>query len=367
MDKFYTLDDIKKKNAQYNIIFGERSNGKTSAVLEEILVNYCKKGEYGAVIRRYDEDFKNKRANQLWESIANERELVSKYTNGEWTGITYRSHMWYFTKFNALLNRTIRAENPFCFAFSLTGSEREKGSSYSKITTVLFDEFLTREAYLVNEFVSFTSVLSTIIRHRNNVKIYMCGNTVNKYCPYFDEMGLKNVRKMNPGDLDVYNYGTSGLRVAVHYADTALQNGGKKSDVYFAFDNPKLDMITKGSWELPVYPHAPYKLSGYQVIYMFFIIMDDTILQGDIYNVDGNTFAFIHRKTTDIRGNYPIYTLDFTVNRRQYISLTRGVDKVSSKIADLFVRQKIFYQDNDVGDTVRNYIQMSNKFNIQNL
>ena len=31
--KFYSLDAILEKKAQYNIIFGERSNGKTFSVL----------------------------------------------------------------------------------------------------------------------------------------------------------------------------------------------------------------------------------------------------------------------------------------------------------------------------------------------
>ena len=30
---YYSLDKILSKNAQYNLIFGERSNGKTYAVL----------------------------------------------------------------------------------------------------------------------------------------------------------------------------------------------------------------------------------------------------------------------------------------------------------------------------------------------
>ena len=32
--KFYSLDGILEKDADYNIIFGERSNGKTYAALE---------------------------------------------------------------------------------------------------------------------------------------------------------------------------------------------------------------------------------------------------------------------------------------------------------------------------------------------
>ena len=63
----------------------------------------------------------------------------------------------------------------------------------------------------------FANVLSTIIRHRNDVKIFMLANTVNKYCPYFKEMGLKHITEMKQGSIDIYTYGSSDLRVAVEY------------------------------------------------------------------------------------------------------------------------------------------------------
>ena len=93
---------------------------------------------------------------------------------------------------------------------------------------------MTRQYYLQNEFVLFTNVLSTIIRHRNDVKILMLANTVNKYCPYFKEMGLKHITEMEQGDIDVYTYGTSSLRVAVEYCKPFAK--GKASDVYFTFN-----------------------------------------------------------------------------------------------------------------------------------
>ena len=38
MKKYYSLKKIMSENADYNIIIGERSNGKTYAVLEKILL-----------------------------------------------------------------------------------------------------------------------------------------------------------------------------------------------------------------------------------------------------------------------------------------------------------------------------------------
>ena len=58
--KYYSLKNIKAKNAQYAVIFGERSNGKTYAVCaEEILENFVKSDgvEQGAIVRRFDDDF----------------------------------------------------------------------------------------------------------------------------------------------------------------------------------------------------------------------------------------------------------------------------------------------------------------------
>ena len=135
--------------------------------------------------------------------------------------------------------------------------EHDKSTSYPDVTTVIFDEFLTRQSYLPDEFILFQNVLSTIIRGRRDVTIFMLGNTVNKWSPYFAEMGLKHVKEMEVGSIDVYTYGDSELTVAVEF--TGSRHSSKASDVYFAFDNPRLNMITgsEGSWEMAIYPHCP--------------------------------------------------------------------------------------------------------------
>lgn len=54
--KFYSLENIKKTGATYNVIFGERSNGKTYSVLLEGLKEYVKHGGQLAIVRRWKED-----------------------------------------------------------------------------------------------------------------------------------------------------------------------------------------------------------------------------------------------------------------------------------------------------------------------
>ena len=120
----------------------------------------------------------------------------------------------------------------------------------------------------------------------------MLGNTVNKYSPYFKEMGLKHITEMKPGDIDVYKYGDSSLTVAVEY--TKPNKTGKGSDIYFAFDNPKLTMITGGAWEIDIYPHCPVKYTPAEILFTYFIEFGRDLLQCEIVQHDDLNFTIIH-------------------------------------------------------------------------
>ncbi|MCS5736698.1 phage DNA encapsidation protein, partial [Herbiconiux daphne] len=62
---YYTPANIDKKNATYNIIFGERSNGKTYALLKKGIINFIKNKKHMAYVRRWKEDITGRRASAL--------------------------------------------------------------------------------------------------------------------------------------------------------------------------------------------------------------------------------------------------------------------------------------------------------------
>lgn len=361
--KYYSLTNILKCNAEYNMIIGERSNGKTYAVLDYALKDYCKNGYQLGLIRRYNEDFTGQRGQQMFAALV-ENGLVEKYTNGEWTGISYYASRWYLSKYDEKLDKIIRKAEPFAFGFYLSGVEHDKSTSYPKIRTILFDECLTRERYLNDEFILFTNTLSTIIRERDGVKIFMCGNTVNKYAPYFKEMGLANVFKMEQGTIDVYSYGEEAeLKVAVEYCKNNAR--GKKSNKYFAFNNPKLKMITTGAWELALYPHLPIKYKNHNVRFTYYIDFDGILLTCQIIDVKDNGkrlyFTYITRKTTPLKNKKGdiVYTKDYNPQVEYRRKLTKPIYKIDRTLYTFFVNDKVFYQDNEVGEVVRNYLMWS--------
>lgn len=358
---FYSLDKILETKSQYNMIIGERSNGKTYSVIDKILLNWWEKGEQGAYIRRWQEDFKGKRPLTLFEGHV-ENGRISEITGGEWNTIKYQSGMWYLAKRDEDIGSLVTQNEPFMWAFALSDMEHDKSTSYPRVTIIAFDEFLTRKYYLPDEFVTLMNVLSTIIRRRNNVTIFMMANTVNKYAPYFKEMGLRHVSEMKQGKIDVYSYGSSSLKVAVEYCSES-KKGSKDSDVYFAFDNPALSMITGGSWEIDIYPHKPRKFKRKEIMFTFFIEFNDSLLQCECVVQEDCTFLYIHEKSTPIKDENKdiIFTERHDPRPNFFRNIRKGDHKIIDKIGWYFRNEKVYYQDNEVGEIVRNYLNYCNQ------
>lgn len=363
--KYYDIAHLVKDypDAHYYVAFGERSNGKTYSAIDYAIQRYFKYGEQFAYIRRFGEDIKKKNLATLFNAhIENGR--ISKLSGGKFNSVNYTSNKFICRNYD----EDGKAEDdiePMAYAFDLAGMEHHKSTSYPKVTTIIFDEFLSRQGYLPNEFVLLMNTLSTIIRDRSNVKVFMIGNTVNKYCPYFTEMGLRHIKDQKPGSIDVYSYADTGLSVVVEYCDPMSKRGGKSSDVYFAFDNPQLKMITSGSWEIAIYPHLDTKYRTKDVVFQFFIIFDDTTLHCEIVSNNTQYFMFVHPKTTPIKKDSTdiVYTNRPDQRWNYRTGLTKLRDPLSTVITKLINESRVFYSDNETGEVLRNFIIWSGSYN----
>lgn len=362
--KFYRLDNILAKNADYNIIFGERSNGKTYACLEYAVEQFVKSGykDQTAILRRWKEDIKGRRAETLFAGLT-QNGRITELTNGEFTEVFYFNGKWYLSNYDKELEKHVPLTTPLAFSFALSEMEHDKSTSYPNVTTIVFDEFLTRRYYLPDEFILFMNVLSTIIRHRNNVKIFMLGNTVNKFCPYFVEMGLKHIGQMEQGTIDEYKFGKEGqLTIAVEY--TAPTQTKKESNKYFCFDDSEsVQMIINGAWEMAIYPHLKTKYTKQDIVFTYFIEFNGNLLQCEIVCKDNEYFTYIHEKTTPLQNPDTdlVYSLEHSEKQNYKRRLIATTTPLETKIARFYALEKVFFQNNEIGEIVRNYILQSSK------
>lgn len=359
-NKWYNYRKIDDTGAIYRMIIGERSNGKTYGAMKKAIENYVERGEHFALIRRFKDHMTSTRMNKYFNGLQENGE-IERITGGKWDRVIFRSMEFYLAKWDDDLNKIVKDVEPFGHGYALNTPEADKGGDVPKVTMIVFDEFLTRSYYLSDEFVLFTNTLSTILRkHENNTVIYMLGNTVNKYCPYFDEMGLSKVKNQKQGTIDVYQYGNSDLTVAVEYC-ASTDKESNPTDKYFAFDNPRLKMITEGSWEIDIYPHCPCKYKPKDIKFMFFVKWYNDILQCEIIKQGKLSFLYIHMKTTPLQNDKKdrIYQVDYDPRPNYFRKITTPTDEVGAIISDFFRKEKVFYQDNNTGEIMRNYLNWS--------
>ena len=279
--KYYSLDNILKKKALYNFIIGERSNGKTTAVLRHIVRDYYETGRRGAIIRQMEEDIKGHRGSSLFAGMIASG-MIAELTDGEYQGVKYSKRSFYLGKQDEMGQWTYEKES-FAHIFAISQSVHDKSNSFPNVGTVMFDEFMRQDhMYLVDEPFLFVNLLSTITREKDDAAVFLIANTVSWNSPYFKAFNLKNISQMKQGEIAVMKrkkempYGTIDATIAVEYCESTAKYGGKKSDRYLVpIADPRYDMITDGSFAVADYPPCPHHFTAENVRLTCWVLTDE--------------------------------------------------------------------------------------------
>lgn len=368
--EYYTLEPIEKIGAVYNLIFGTRSYGKTYALIDKYLQKYWKNKKQkklvqAAYIRRYDDAIKPKFAGTVMNTLVCNgygKNRIAEITDGVFDNAVYQSGAWYLSKYNADTGLTKKDTDPFMLAFALNTFDKMKGGAYPYVEDIWFEEFIevSTKPYLKNEWVIFQNVVSTIARRRD-VRIWMTGNTINVFCPYFKNMGLKNVKSMKPGQIDVYNIGKTDRKIAVEMTyDTAQYKESRKNNSYlFAFEDPRLQMLTASTWEIGNYPLVEDEIKQSDICGRFFIEFDEDLFACEVVSAD-DAYIYIHAHNDPLRPPddselyyTPVYSTKPNYRRR----IDRPVTDAERVIYNLFRLEKVVYDSNATGNSIENYIK----------
>lgn len=358
-DIYYDIRPIDNTNAVYRMIIGQRSNGKTYSVCDHIVDDYLKEGKRAAYIRRYEESITPKNLQSLFNPHL---QKIWELSEHKWNAVFYRAKEFHLCYKDPEGNIIAKDDTAFCITAAINTAEQTKGEDRGEVHLIIFDEFMTRTGYLSNEFVRFMNLLSTLIRDRETAIIYMLANSVNRYCPYFSEMGLKNIDKLPKGEIALYSYGSSSLTVAVEYCDEVAATKQTASK-YFAFDNPQLQMITSGEWEFQIYPRPPYKILEDDIVLKFYIQFSEQLLACEIIHSSlkqyaNDVFIFVHFQTKDIDidDNTIVYVNDFSSCRMHVRFLKDQPTEGHKLICSLIQRKAVCFANNEVGEVFRNWL-----------
>lgn len=358
--RWYDPADILALNATYNIIYGERGNGKTFAICHLILQAYLEEKLPSAYIRRLDEMIKQGNIETLF-SDPEHLKYIEEKSEGAWNYVSYRNHAFTLQlrdrETSALIKRDTQ---PFCRTYAISTHETTKGADRGVIKYILFDEFITRGFYLSQEIVLFQNVLESLIRKRPGVKIFMIANTVNKYCPYFKHMGLTHIKAQQQGTIDKYILGKAKTLIACEYCKDDDAAASQIAEQYYCFNNPQAEMIKHGAWEFELYRTIPKGLGAKTPEFSFFIEFDDITTRGSVYLYNGYPIICFTPKTTEIRDREHTIIYSDTIDSPSPLhqqELSRTPTRAQELILSLFKQHKTYFATNDDGENVRNWLK----------
>ena len=283
----YSIDEIDSKGANVNLIWGERSNGKSYQVKHKkgvipflkdttryydryydkgnIIKEAQEKGNRFILMRRFKEEI-----NAAWiESYFSDVD-VENLTDGEYNMITMFRRELYLTYYDIETHKSRRGAK-IGYAVSLSTEQNYAGGSYLDVSDIIFEEFMSRTTYLHDEPNKLLNFYSTVDRKRGTTKMWLVGNTITRVCPYIQEWGLNNIIfKQKQGEIKTLWIPTSDLDddfnpIEVKLAVEHCKSTGASSYVF----GTHAGMLNKGEWQSDPQPKLPKSYKEYKCLFRF--------------------------------------------------------------------------------------------------
>lgn len=355
--EYYDCSKILKEGSVYNVVIGQRSNGKTYGFIEEALGEYCENGFPSVYIRRYDESITGANIFKLCTPHIPSLVVMS---NGKWNNFEYKNRCFFPIRINEDNGKVEERGEPFLYCVGLNSWEHKKGQDRGFVKYVIFDEFLTRDTYLNDEYAKFMNLLSSFIRDRVGTIIVMLGNTVNKFCPYFTKFKI-NMKEIKQGFIYNFKYGETTL--SLEYCAPS-KNTSKVNKTYFDFQEKQLDMIKNGYWEICSYPRFySGKRDDCEELGRMYIHFSTHVLRWDLLIDDGgNVISFISPSTFDkALQSGDIFMTDDSLtlldNKMCYYEIPRN--RLTQLLIESWKQNKMYFASDDVGDIFENWMKVT--------
>ena len=353
---YYDNSKIISEGSTYNVIIGQRSNGKTYAFIEDALDTFLKEEIPSAYIRRYDESLT---ATNIFKLCTCHIPNLIIMSNGKWNNFKYEAKTFYLTYVDGN-GKQLRKSKPFLYCVGLNSWEHKKGQDRGDIKFIIFDEFLTRDTYLNDEYAKFMNLVSSLIRDRSDTVIVMLGNTVNKFCPYFNKFKI-NIREVKQGMIYNFRYGETTL--SLEYC-REYENTSKVNKKYFDFPEKSLDMIKKGYWEISTYPHLYNgKREECELVGMIYVHFGDLVLRWELLIDEGNNvISFISPSNFDkaLCSKCVFITKDsLTLLDSRWCFSEIPHNKLTDWLIKTWRMGKIYFSTDESGDIFENFMKNS--------
>lgn len=329
------------KGAQYIIVWGAYSNGKSYAVKSGVVEECYKKDKLLAYIRRYQKEDSDANAENYFLDCP-----VEQITGGEYSAIICFRHWLYFANYDPETAKYIKGQK-LGRRFNLWEAFQTKSGVYPDMDFGIFEEFISFDQ-IPNEPYRLQRLVSTICRN-NNMRCFLVGNSITPMNSFFREWQLTNMSKQKIGTVDKY------------VLKTKLEDGEEIETVIKVYltvptnkrNNMLIGNIAKeghgGSFHVEEHNHLDCKFTECKVLYNLVVVYEGQKMLAQFIRDKSNSHMwYITPKTSAILKNTR------TVGQLRTMSKyhTNQFTPISEREATMFKYLKIgkiAYMDNLTG------------------
>ena len=255
------VEKAKELNCPYIAIIGGKGTGKTYGCVDYALKDFfngnSKRPFFYA--RRFDKTFTPSICGNL---VNIHRQDIINLSKGKYNKADLRGKV--FTLSREIINDAglKKKTNTDIIAYcrSLNNVETETGDDKGDISCIIYDEFLTRNAELKDEFTKLQILHNNATRNRTDrfIPMFLLGNTVSRDSEVAEQFGIR-LRDIKRG-LNVFENSKHQTRIILYYTDATEKNIESAETYYNRFENSRINMISRGDWILGSYNIAPYDM-----------------------------------------------------------------------------------------------------------
>ena len=367
---YYNLDTVDHIGASINILYGERSNGKSYQLKhkkginpylknstsyrrnyydkDKIIEDNIKAGTRFILLRRNKEEVSSEKVEQYLNDID-----IMSLTNDEYNCFSVYKKAIYLSKYDNETGKTKRYEK-IGYVMALSTEQNYAGASYLDVHDIIFEEFMTRTVYLSNEPDKLMNLYSTIDRKRGTTRLWLVGNSISRVCPYLEDWGLMEIiRNLKQGDIktkwiSTNSYDDEGREVEVLLAIEYCRSTGSSS---FAIGK-HADMLNKGDWQSDPQPHLIDSYNDYKVLFRIgFQYQSFKFLAEYLMDKDNNLLWFIYPYNREFKKNLIVFSdiiKESNYWQKDIYNPTFRNENIRN-ILSTFKESKIFYATDLVG------------------
>ena len=237
-------------------IAGGKGNGKTYDILREGLMKRIKTDRLMRYLRRYRESISPKALQSLCKP---QRQNLINYSKGKYNDFQYYQNRFFMVHRNDSGDITVKDNKPFMVCSALNSVEGFTGADEGECSMIFYDEFLSREKELQDEFYNLMIFHNNCIRNR----VYFCplilvGNTVTRNSSLITNFGV-DLYTMKKGQITVVKNSKTEPTIVFEYCDEVQVMQEAAEQYYNRFENDRIKMIYKGDWTVSNYPMLPYQ------------------------------------------------------------------------------------------------------------